>query len=163
MKSIEELATQLELPEEIVESANTYKIKLFGRSINGMAATKILVSVRMHKYPLTIRELAKVADIDKKSLARSYRNAILQLDICPPIDEPLTYVESVASNLGIRDYSVISAVKNLVTKKPLSGSDPKAVAAAAFYNNLDETQGSISKAANVSTVTIRSLSKRLKE
>jgi transcription initiation factor TFIIB len=169
-------ADKLSLPEEIVErAAYVYRKALErglirGRSITEMIAASLYAACRDSEIPRTLKDVAKVANINRKDLARSYRLLIREMDIKMPVPDPAKSVAKIASKVEAGEKTRRRALEILAKARQLgvaAGKDPVGLAASALYvasmlSGEDKTQRDIAQAAGVTEVTIRNRYKNLR-
>jgi transcription initiation factor TFIIB len=169
-------ADKLSLPEEIVErAAYIYRKALErglirGRSITEMIAASLYAACRDSEIPRTLKDVAKVANINRKDLARSYRLLIREMDIKMPVPDPAKSVAKIASRVEAGEKTRRRALEILAKARQLgvaAGKDPVGLAASALYvastlSGEDKTQRDIAQAAGVTEVTIRNRYKNLR-
>ena len=169
-------ADKLSLPEEIVErAAYVYRKALErglirGRSITEMISASLYAACRDSEIPRTLKDVAKVANINRKDLARSYRLLIREMDIKMPVPDPARSVAKIASKVEAGEKTRRRALEILAKARQLgvaAGKDPVGLAASALYvastlSGEDKTQRDIAQAAGVTEVTIRNRYKGLR-
>jgi transcription initiation factor TFIIB len=177
LSELDMVADILHVPNSVKEhSAEIYRKALSkdlirGRSISDFVAASIYAACRDAKVPRSLREVSKVSTQDVKSISRTYRLLINELEIKVPIDYPMKFIPKIASKVGVcREtellcYEILGRAKK---EKVLTGKDPRGVAAAALYMACKAkgdkgTQKSVSEAAGTSEVTLRSRLRELEE
>ena len=141
-----------------------------GRSISALIAASMYAACRNTDTPRTIKDVATVANIKRKDIARCYRLLHYELDLKMPVIDPIQCISRISSKIGLsekvkRDASEILRITR--EQKESAGKDPMGLAAAALYmacvkNGDSVTQRDIAEAANVTEVTIRNRYKGLK-
>ena len=137
-----------------------------GRSITEMMAAALYAACREAQIPRTLKEVATVANIRKKDLARSYRLLLKELDMRMPVADPAKSITKVASKAGTRRRAL--EILSRARQTGLSaGKDPAGLAASALYvasvlAGERTTQRDIAMAAGVTEVTIRNRYKNLR-
>lgn len=176
LKLIETFARRLNIGTTATDrAAYTYrkairKRLLRGRSIKSMAAASIYSSCREADIPRTLDAVAEAAGIERKVLARDYRNLIESLEIRMPIAEPERYVARIADSLSIDEKTKRKAYSSLRQAKRnglVTGLDPKGLASGALYLASQDlakhpSQEAFAKSAGVSAFTIRKRAHQLK-
>jgi len=176
MNELERLTQKLHLSTSVQETASVFYRKALnrnlvrGRCIVSIIAAALYAACRFTKTPRTLNEIAEASIKDKKELSRCYRLLLRRLDIRMPIDEPLDYVAKVGDKAGASTKTqglAARIVREAKRKHITSGKDPSGLAAAALYIasrmvDDDLTQLELSKAANVTEVTIRNRKKELR-
>ena len=121
--------------------------------------------------PKTLKEVAAAISIRFKTLSRSYRILVTELDIStPPVIDPMKCIVKVANNADLDENTKRRAmdVMNNITKREISaGKHPMAVAATVLYvsclnSGVNIRQADIADAAGITEVTLRNRYKDLK-
>jgi transcription initiation factor TFIIB len=141
-----------------------------GRTIRVVLAAAVYIACRQIGISRTLKDIAAISDVRYKSLTKTYRHLILELDFKVPNADPMKCIVKVANkaNLSEKTKRKAMTIMNDVTNNGISaGKDPMALAAAVLYISSIKTeeninQGCISGAAGVTTVTIRNRFKDLK-
>ena len=141
-----------------------------GRSITEMMAAALYAACREAQIPRTLKEVATVANIRKKDLARSYRLLLKELDMRMPVADPAKSITKVASKAGVGEGTRRRALEILSRARQTglsAGKDPAGLAASALYvasvlAGERTTQRDIAMAAGVTEVTIRNRYKNLR-
>lgn len=174
---LDRLAEKLNVSDPIVEKAAYIYRKAIdrklirGRSISGLIAAALYAAFRNTETPRTLKDVAEVAGLKKKDLARSYRLLVREMDLRMPIADPIKCVSRIASKSGVTERTKRRAVEILrkaQETRSSAGKDPMGLAASALYvacvmENEAKTQKDIAEAAGVTEVTIRNRYKGLKE
>ncbi|ERG95624.1 transcription initiation factor IIB family protein [Haloquadratum walsbyi] len=134
-----------------------------GRSIEAVATAVLYASSRMDGVARSIDEVATVSRVPTLEIKRTYRYIIRELDIQIPPTNPIEYIGRFASAVGCDDETKRRAralIQQATSKGVHSGKHPVGIAASALYAagqlcDAKLTQSEISKAADVSEVTIR--------
>ncbi len=169
-------ADKLSLSEDIVErGAYVYRKALEkglirGRSITEMIAAALYAACRDSEIPRTLKDVASVANINRKDLARSYRLLVREMDLKMPVPDPARSVAKIASKVEAGESTRRRALEILARAKQsgvAAGKDPVGLAASALYvastlSGEGKTQRDIAKAAGVTEVTIRNRYKNLR-
>ncbi len=169
-------ADKLSLSEDIVErAAYVYRKALEkglirGRSITEMIAASLYAACRDSEIPRTLKDLASVANINRKDLARSYRLLVREMDLRMPVPDPAKSVAKIASKVGAGEGTRRRALEILGRARRsgvAAGKDPVGLAASALYvastlSGEGKTQRDIAHAAGVTEVTIRNRYKNLR-
>ena len=85
---------KLSLSDEMVEKAAYIYRKALerglirGRSITEMMAAALYAACRNSEIPRTLKDVANVANISRKDLARPYRLLLKEMDIRMPVPDP---------------------------------------------------------------------------
>lgn len=135
-----------------------------------VAAVSIYVACRRNKIPLSFREVAEVTRVSRVKLGNLYKRILIYLNVKIPLPSPEDYLYKRLVPLLEVKNEVISRAKDIIEKlknKGLaSGKNPGAVAAAALYiASISLKQpvriSRLAKAAGVTTVTIKNVTKSL--
>lgn len=167
---------KLSLSDEMVErAAYIYRKALErglirGRSITEMMAASLYAACRNSEVPRTLKDVAVVANISKKDLARSYRLLLKEMDIRMPVPDPARSVSKIASRVEAGEKTRRRALEILAEARKVgvaAGKDPVGLAASALYvastlSGEGKTQRDIAQAAGVTEVTIRNRYKNLR-
>lgn len=174
---LERLQTQLNLPPDVIETANNFHLISietgFGirRNINIVTAAALYAACRGHNIPITLDEMAKVSGINRQKIGRTYKllSKALNLKITPAL--PIEYVQRLCSRLNLDKSTQLKAgeiLKRASDQELTSGKTPTGIAAAAVYIasvlcDNRKTQREVAIAAGISEVTIRNNFKELNE
>jgi transcription initiation factor TFIIB len=174
---LDKLKDKLGLPDAVIErTAYIYRKArkrglVRGRSIDGILTAAIYIACRDLGVPKTLKEVAAAISIRFKTLSRSYRILVTELDIStPPVIDPMKCIVKVANNADLNENTKRRAmdVMNNITKREISaGKHPMAVAATVLYVSCLKTgvnirQADIADAAGITEVTLRNRYKDLK-
>lgn len=169
LRELRRLASQLELPDEITEAAaNIYRKALEadlirGRSIDAMVAAAIYIAARKYNNPLTLKDIEKHINTDRKVIARCFRIYVQELNIKPTPVDPATLVSKLCNELELTSMTrnEAKAILEETKHKRLDvGKNPMSIAAAAIYiacirTGERRTQQQVAKAAKTTPVTLR--------
>ncbi|MHA1688622.1 MAG: transcription initiation factor IIB [Promethearchaeota archaeon] len=175
LNELDRLASQLDLPKDIKESAAHIYRKMAnknlirGRSIEAMLVASIYLSCRINKVPKTLDDLASFASVDKKKIARCYRLILTELKINLQVSSPIKFIPRFCAELKLsgKTQNRAATILNLAKKHQLmTGKAPMGLAGAALYvaaiqEGERRTQKEISLAAGVTEATIRNRYKEL--
>ncbi len=175
LRELKRLGSQLELSQDIVESASHYyrkalKFKLIrGRSIDSMIAAAVYIAARTNSVPLTLKDIEKHTPIDRKVLARCFRVYVKELNIKPTPADPSIMLDRLASQLDLTSGTRQRAIEILRHTRELKldvGKNPMSIAAAAVYlagiqTGERRTQQQVAKAAETTPVTLRNRFKEI--
>ncbi len=167
---LDSFANKLHLPENAKEhSAYIYRKAadrkiIKGHSILSMMSASVYVSCKQLSIPRSIDDVAQIANIPKKTLARSFRRLVRELDL-EIISSNIDYVSKVASSVSIGEKSKRISSKILQDAKKEGihvGKNPIGLTAASVYlsaigSGEYVTMKKLSQKNNISTVTIRKL------
>lgn len=168
-------AEKLGLSEEAIEKAAYIYRKalerglLRGRAITSMAAAALYAACRDMQIPRTLKDIAEVSNLKRKSIARDYRILLKELDIKMPVPNPIRTISRIASAAGVSEKTKRRAIEILtkaIQNGVSAGKDPMGLAAAALYiatalEGEGITQDQLARAAGVTQVTIRNRYKGL--
>jgi transcription initiation factor TFIIB len=141
-----------------------------GRSITGMIAASLYAACRDTETPRTLKEVADVANIKRKDVARCYRLFYRELDLKMPVVDSVQCIAKISSKLDLPEKTKRFAIKVLLAaqeNKESAGKSPMGFAATALYiacnkTGLSITQKDLADASGVTEVTIRNRLKSLK-
>jgi transcription initiation factor TFIIB len=142
-----------------------------GRTISGILAAAAYIACREIGVPRTLKEISSVTNNKVKEIGRDYRLLYFKLDLKIPNVDPMKCISKIASQVGLSEITKYHAAKmlnNVITEEKSAGKDPMGLAATVLYlagmkNHENVTQGFIAKAAGVTEVTLRNISKDLKK
>ncbi len=174
---LDKLKDKLGLPDAVIErTAYIYRKArqrglVRGRTTDGILTAAIYIACRDLGVPKTLKEVAAANSIRFKTLSRSYRILVTELDIStPPVIDPMKCIVKVANNADLNENTKRRAmdVMNNITKREISaGKHPMAVAATVLYvsclnSGVNIRQAAIADAAGITEVTLRNRYKDLK-
>ena len=118
-----------------------------------------------------VPSLSNATNLRRTSIHRIYRMLVRDLDMTLETYNPVSFITRITTEVGASERTKRDAIKYLIKAEELmitSGKNPVAMAAtvvylAAIFNEEKVSQTQISKAADISSVTIRNLCKKLKE
>ncbi|MDE1830533.1 MAG: transcription initiation factor IIB [Thaumarchaeota archaeon] len=175
---LERLKDKLALPDALVqETAYVYRKAHLNRLCKGRTTTAIVTAslyavCRKNDIPHTLSEIAKLANIDRKVLSRSYRKLVQQLNLQMPVADPIKSLIFISSKVNVKEKTKRIAFKILEEAKKnelASGKDPVGFASAALYiacqiNGESKSQKDIVLSSSPTTVmTIRTRCKEIRE
>jgi transcription initiation factor TFIIB len=169
LTEMDRLAENLHIPAGVKESAAKIYRKALekdlirGRTISGFVAASLYAACRRAKVPRSLKAISEASTQDIKTISRTYRLLLQELDIRMPIDYPMKFVPKIASEMEVSrdtDRLTVEILRKAREEKVLTGKDPRGMAAAALYmackhNNERCTQREVSAAAGTSEVTLR--------
>ena len=169
LSEMEKLKEKLFLSDAIVERAayiyrKAAKAQLIrGRSVKGIVGACVYVACREMEAPRTIIEVSDNLQESRKSIAKNYRMLFQNLRLTVSVQDPIKCIVKIANNLEVPENvkrEAIHIFDTLKEKKLTAGKKPNAVAATVIYMASIKTGGNlsqqkISRASNVSAVTIR--------
>ena len=174
---LEGLKSKLSLSDVAVEqTAYIYRKTLAkkiarGRSIPVILSASVYAACRFTNTPRTIQDIANATNLRRTTIHRIYRLLVKDLDLTLETYNPVSFITRISSQVGASEKTKRDAIKFLIKAEELmitSGKNPIAMAASVVYlaaiiNNEKISQTKVSKAADISSVTIRNLCKKLKE
>jgi transcription initiation factor TFIIB len=174
---LEGLKAKLSLTDAAVEqTAYIYRKTLAkkigrGRSIPVILSACVYASCRFTNTPRTIQDVANATNLRRTSIHRIYRMLVRDLDLTLETYNPISFITRITTDVGASEKTKRDAIKFLIKAEELmitSGKNPMAMAATVVYlasimNNEKVSQTQVSKAASISSVTIRNLCKNLKD
>ncbi len=177
MMELERLSEKLHVPSSVQEMAAVIYRKALGkdlirgRCITAIVAAALYAACRYTKIPRTLNEVAEASVRKRGELAKCYRLLVRTLGIQMPPDDPLDYVSKIGEKAGVSSRTqgiAMKIIREAKRKHVTSGKDPSGLAAAALYiasqfKNEMVTQSELSRAADVTQVTIRNRKKELVE
>ena len=143
---------------------------LRGRSISGVVCAAIYIACRDLGISKTMKDIAAASNVKQKTIARVYRQLILEFDYKVPNIDPFKCVVRVANNAKLAEKTKRQAIEIMdkVKQNQISaGKDPMGLAATVVYISCIKTgenisQKEISNVAGITEVTLRNRYKDLK-
>ena len=141
-----------------------------GRSMQALLAACVYIACREMENPRTLRDLATIMNIKRKDITRSYRMLVLELDFKIPLIDHMKSIIRISNNLDLSEKTKRKAIQimdKVIRSRVSAGKGPMGLAATVVYfachvNGESKTQREIAKAAGVTDVTIRNISRILK-
>ncbi|TFG12903.1 transcription initiation factor IIB [Candidatus Thorarchaeota archaeon] len=175
MNELDRLTSQLGVPQEAKETAALIyrralnKRLVRGRSIEGMIASSVYLSCRIHRIPRQLDEIVEEARVNRKELGQCVRLVLRYVKVKVPIPSANDLMPRISADLKLEGTTVQTAMKiiNDAREKGITaGKDPGGLAAAALYiagiiTGDRRTQREIAEASNVTEVTVRNRYKDL--
>lgn len=172
---LDAFASKLNMPENAKEHAAYIYRKavekniIRGNSINSMMAASVLAACKQLGIPRSIDDVSNVSYINKKSLSKTYRRLIKNLEL-KVVSLDIDYVSKVANSLSVSEKTSRLANKIIDDAKKENmhlGRNPIGISAASVYlsainYNEHVPYARISRKTNISTVTLRKLSRLLR-
>lgn len=169
------MAGAMSLPRPVQETASVIYRRAMkedlvkGRSIESVAAASMYAACRKLNIPRTLDEVADVAHVPKKAMARAYRALSRELGLKLQPTTPMDYVSRFASDLDLGPEARARAIEILkeATEEGLAaGKAPTGLTGAALYLSARETgdartQEQVAEVSGVSEVTLRNRAKEL--
>jgi len=142
-----------------------------GRTISGMILSALYVACREFNVPRTMQNFAEAGNISFKNLSRHYRVLVNALGLQVESYDASDFVSKIGTLVGLSEKAKRDALDMIEGSKKAgiaSGKNPVSLAAATIYiagilNRQDVTQDAISKAAEISSVTIRNTARKIKK
>jgi transcription initiation factor TFIIB len=168
---------KLGLPDALVErTAYIYRKSqkrglVRGRTVSAVLNAAIYTACRELGIPKTLKEIAVVNNIKRKTLATSYRLLISELDIKIPIVDPMKCIIKAANKASLNEktkHKAMDIMCNLNEKEISAGKDPMGIAATVLYiaclnTGEKRTQTDIAQAAGITEMTLRNRYKHIKK
>jgi len=136
---LDKLKDKLGLPDAVIErTAYIYRKArkrglVRGRSIDGILTAAIYIACRDLGVPKTLKEVAAAISIRFKTLSRSYRILVTELDIStPPVIDPMKCIVKVANNADLNENTkrrAMDVMNNLSKCEISAGKNPMGIAA----------------------------------
>ena len=141
-----------------------------GRSVSSILAAATYIACREMGAARTLRDFTEITNVKRKSLSRSYRLIVLELDIKVPSLDLMKCIVKIANKAKLGEKiqrMAMSTMNDLIKKEISAGKDPMGLAATVLYLSCltvgeATTQREIAEAAGVTEVTIRNRLKDLK-
>ncbi|MCH7876987.1 MAG: transcription initiation factor IIB [Thaumarchaeota archaeon] len=177
LNELDRLKGKLAIPSSVLEKAAYIYRKALdkklvrGRSISALIAASLYAACRDAETPRTLKDVSEAANVNRKDISRCYRLLHRELELKMPVVDSIQCIARISSKLKVTEKTKRFAAKILKEaqeRQESAGKDPMGLAAAALYlscvkNGVSITQRDISKAANVTEVTIRNRYKALRE
>ncbi|MGB6671798.1 MAG: TFIIB-type zinc ribbon-containing protein [Candidatus Nitrosopolaris sp.] len=167
---------KLGLPDSIVEkTAYIYRKAqqrglVRGRAISAVLDAAMYIACRELGIPKTLKEIAVANNTKRRTLAKSYRLLITELDIKIPIIDSTKCIIKISNTANLNEKTkrkAINIMYDLNRKELPAGKDPMGIAAtvlyiACLYTGEKRTQTDIAQAAGVTEVTLRNRYRQIK-
>ncbi len=174
---LNKLRDKLTLSDMIIErAAHIYrkavgKGLVRGRSILDVIAASAYAACRDTGTPRTLDDFSDALNIKRKSVSKSYRMLINELEMKMPVMDSITCVSKIASKLGLDEKTkrhALEILKDASDREETAGKGPMGLAAAALYASclkydVKMSQREIAVASGVTEVTIRNRYRTLRE
>ena len=174
--NLDRLKDKLGLSDAIVEkTAYTYrkaheKGLIRGRTMHAVLAACVYIACREIENPRTLRDLATIMNIKRKDITRSYRMLVLELDFKIPLIDPMKCIIKISNNLDLSEKTKRKAMHimdKVIRSRISAGKNPMGLASSILYlsclfNGDHRNQTIFAQAAGVTEVTIRNISRILK-
>ena len=169
------MRSKLNLSEPVVEkSAQVYRKTVShkltrGRNKTILISAAIYAACRSTNTPRTLKDVADAANLKRKTLQKTYRLLIKNLQMSLETYDPIDFITRLSSYVDVQEKTRLDAIKFLDKARKMelfSGKNPIGITSAALYlscmyNNENITQAQIAKAAGITSVTIRTRCKDL--
>jgi transcription initiation factor TFIIB len=170
------LQDKLCLPRTVVErTAYIYRKAqkrglIRGRMVTAVMDAALYISCREFGIPKSLKEIARVNNIKPKTLGKSYRLLINELEIKTPTIDPTKCIIKVSNILGLEEKTkrkAIEIMNHLKTNEVTAGKDPMGMAATVVYmvcssTGDTRTQTDIARIAGITEMTLRNRYKEIK-
>ena len=141
-----------------------------GKSIPAVVSAATYVACREMGISTTLKDIAGASNLKRKSIARTYRQLMLELDYKVPNTDPIKCIAKVANKANLSEKTkrqALNIMKKVTENKISAGKDPMGIAATVLYISCiktgeNRTQKEISNAAGVTDATLRNRFKDLK-
>ena len=171
------LKTKLGIPDNVMEyTAYLYrkavsKQLVRGRSIAPILSATLYASCRANNTPRSLDDIAKAANVRKRTISRALRLIIRELGLSLQQYDMDDFLCRMINNLGLNEKIKRDGLDILEKSKKIGlseGKNPVAFAAASLYvscviNDKHLSQGTIAEASGISTVTIRNTTTQIKK
>jgi len=140
-----------------------------GRSIPSVLTAAVYIACREAGISKTLKDIVAASNMRRKSISKTYRKLLVELDYKVPVFDPMKCIARVANNANLSEKTKHQAlyIMNEVAQKEISvGKDPMGLAATVLYvsslkTGEKVTQKEIAKSAGVTEVTLRNRFKDL--
>jgi len=172
------MCSALGLPKSIAEQAHSLfdtvynDLEMTGRTIEAVVSACIYTTCRINTYPRTFEEVGEVCRVGAEKTKHMFKviNREMRLPLAPPT--PLAYVDRFGSEADL-DEGERRTARNIlksIPQKEWASKNPAGFAAAAVYmsalrSKKDDhlTQSESAEVGGVSTVTIRTQMRKMRE
>ena len=154
LKLLNTLKDKLGLSDTIVEKvAYTYRKAqerglVRGRSIPAVIAAAIYIAYRDLGVSNTMKDFVAASNVKQKTIARTYRQLMLELDYKVPSIDPLKCVTKVANKAKLAEKTkrqAFNIMKEVTGNEISAGKDPMGLAATVLYMSCIKTGENISQ------------------
>ncbi|MBI3639468.1 MAG: transcription initiation factor IIB [Thaumarchaeota archaeon] len=166
---LNKLKAELGIPDVVIEkAAYLYRKAMIskitmGRSSASMTCASLYAACRETDTPRTLNDIARVGNITRKDISKSYRNLIKTLDLRPKPYDSSEFITRISSEVGISEKTrrnALDLLSKVVEKEISAGKNPMGLAAAVLYlscvkNDERKKQADIANASGITAVTIR--------
>jgi len=120
--------------------------------------------------PRTLNDIARKSNVKRKSVAKCYRQLLLELDLMIPMVEPMKCITRIANKAKVSEktkHHAINIMNTVIENEISAGKDPMGLAATVIYASCIKTgeiktQKQLADAADISDMTLRTRLKDLK-
>ncbi|MGC2574819.1 MAG: TFIIB-type zinc ribbon-containing protein [Candidatus Nitrosopolaris sp.] len=173
---LDTLKSKLGLPSAVIEkTAYIYRKAqdnrlVLGRSISAALVAAIYAACREMGIPRTLTEIARKSNVKRKSVAKCYRQLLLELDLMIPMADPMKCITTVANKAKVSEktkHHAINLMDIVIENEISAGKDPMGLAATVIYVSCIKTgeiktQKQLADAADISDMTLRTRLRDLK-
>jgi transcription initiation factor TFIIB len=173
---LDTLKDKLGLPSAVIEkTAYIYRKAqenrlVVGRSISALLAAAVYAACREMGIPRTLNDIARKSNVKRKSVAKYYRQLLLELDLMIPLVEPMKCITRIANKAKVSEktkHHAINIMNTVIENELSAGKDPMGLAATVIYASCIKTgeiktQKQLADAADISDMTLRTRLKDLK-
>jgi transcription initiation factor TFIIB len=174
---LDTLKDKLGLPSAVIEkTAYIYRKAqdnrlVLGRSISAaLVAVAIYAACREMGIPRTLTEIARKSNVKRKSVAKCYRQLLLELDLIIPMADPMKCITTVTNKAKVSEktkHHAINLMDIVIENEISAGKDPMGLAATVIYLSCRETgeiktKKQLADAADISDMTLRTRLRDLK-
>src|SRR5215831_13395235 len=142
------LKDKLGLPSVVIEkTAYIYRKAqenrlVVGRSISALLAAAIYAACREMGIPRTLNDIARKSNVKRKSVAKYYRQLLLELDLMIPMVEPMKCITRIANKAKVSEktkHHAINIMNTVIENEISAGKDPMGLAATVIYASCIKT------------------------
>lgn len=166
---LDKLKDKLTLSDSVIERAAQIYRKaagkglVRGRSVLDVIGAATYAACRDTGTPRTLNDFADELNVKRKSISKSYRMLVNELDLRMPVIDAVSCISKIASKIGLDEKTkryALEMLKDASEREETAGKGPMGLAAAALYAsclkyNVKVSQREISIASGVTEVTIR--------
>jgi transcription initiation factor TFIIB len=177
LAQLDSLKDKLQLPETVVEkTAYIYRKAqtrglVRGRTISAVLDAALYIACRELGIPKSLKEIAGANNVKHKTLAKSYRLLIVELDVKIPTVDPTKCIIKVSNKVNLEERTkrrAIVLMSQLISMEVTAGKDPMGMAAAVLYiscmnSGEKRTQSDIARAAGITEMTLRNRCRSIKD
>ena len=145
---LDTLKDKLGLPSVVIEkTAYIYRKAqenrlVVGRSISALLAAAIYAACREMGIPRTLNDIARKSNVKRKSVAKYYRQLLLELDLMIPMVEPMKCITRIANKAKVSEktkHHAINIMNTVIENEISAGKDPMGLAATVIYASCIKT------------------------